>query len=117
MNNEPSAWMHQRLGKYKWDLAWEEPNGSVHDKAPLFTHPSQEWISVKDRLPELHQSVCLINIDKWMNTGGVFDRNKYATGYLAEFGQKYWSCDYQPALELNSFTHWMPLPTPPKEQA
>lgn len=72
------------------------------------------WISVDERLPDLHICVSLLNNKTWMNTGGDFEVNWHASGWLCEFGHKYWNIIGESrAQTLDSVTHWMPLPTPP----
>jgi hypothetical protein len=77
-----------------------------------------EWISIHERLPELGQSVALINIDRWENTGGDLEMNVRACGYLHEMrpGDPYWSIRGERATCLDAFTHWLPLPSPKSEQ-
>lgn len=55
---------------------------------------AQEWISVKDRLPEEGKEIL------WYHQPG----GEFAVGYLLDEAT-------QPF-----FTHWMPLPEPPKEE-
>lgn len=64
-----------------------------------------EWISVKDRLPEINQNVL------------CFDANRvlFATDWLD------WPDGtvsfYVPTFERHIWcTHWMPLPEPPEEE-
>lgn len=77
-----------------------------------------EWISTSERLPELGQSVALINVDRWENTGGDLEMNVRACGYLHEMrpGDPYWSIRGERANCLDAFTHWLPLPSPKSEQ-
>jgi len=74
------------------------------------------WISVDDMLPTWGESVALLNINNFENCS--FERNIYAAGYLAgptPIGESnWWSIRGEPALIISAFTHWMPLPTPPK---
>ncbi len=63
-------------------------------------HASQpQWISVKDRLPE-DLGVVMITFDTVVSVGR----------YSGE-----WHCLVFPELPIESVTHWMPLPKPPKE--
>ena len=62
------------------------------------------WISVKQRLPELNEKV--LTLDKW---GHIRDRELYA--FIA--GTVLFRPDgLRPGKDI---THWMPLPEPPKE--
>lgn len=70
------------------------------------------WISVKDRLPELTEqfeddNMCFYYSEKVLifHKGGRID-----VGYLCEAG---WANDCFD--EIKGITHWMPLPEPPKE--
>ncbi len=75
-----------------------------------------QWISVDEQLPELHCAVALLNDDKWMNTGGDFEINWQAVGWLCEFGSKFWHViGAGRGMTLDSVTHWMPLPPAPGE--
>ena len=67
-----------------------------------------EWISVKDRLPDDGMNVLVANIGTgtqyvshkdliWRNENDFFVPTSYFHGF--------------------KFTHWMPLPEPPKESA
>lgn len=62
-----------------------------------------KWISVKDRLPEDGQQVLT-------HKNGICDVQTYEArrnGWIS--GCWFWS--------MATVTHWMPLPTPPKEDA
>lgn len=61
-----------------------------------------EWISVKDRLPELFKSVLTIDSEGEMFINWLEDEDKEEE-YFAYGGE--------------SVTHWMPLPAPPEEDA
>ena len=63
----------------------------------------QEWISVKDRLPELHTKVLCCGVK-----GGRFIAE---TSELGE-GHLYWT--KRDGKGCSEVTHWMPLPQPPK---
>jgi hypothetical protein len=75
-----------------------------------------KWISVNERLPEPNRSVALLDLNRWENTSGDWDRNIHAAGYWHEGLNGYWSVRGERALCKESFTHWMylPIPTPPK---
>ena len=62
-----------------------------------------EWISVKDRLPEIGLRV--LTLDKW---GHIHDRSLYRfnCGFLS-----FRPDGLEPGKDV---THWMPLPEPPK---
>ena len=64
---------------------------------------TQEWISVKDRLPEENlRALCFIQKDGIQ----ILCFGKYG-GRMTWQGDEY-------NYELNEVTHWMPLPEPPK---
>ena len=61
-----------------------------------------EWISVKDRLPEVDEYVLMHSYSC-----------KTDIGFLTEDGV--FGCDVGYYLEIGDVTHWMPLPEQPKE--
>lgn len=63
------------------------------------------WISVKDRLPQIDTPVML------------YTGHEYEIGRLEEDGEFSIWVDYRYGGEMaaDQFTHWMPLPEPPKE--
>ena len=65
----------------------------------------QEWVSVKDRLPEIGQKCLIANreivVRGWLRPDGV-----WKTGVSSD---EIWS-----KFSLYPPTHWMPLPEPPK---
>ena len=80
----------------------------------------QEWISVKDRLPELEQVVLValnsphkrLNYPYKENTLLLFRRGyNYTTGYEEKWERPFGAetIDYN-----DKVTHWMPLPSAPK---
>lgn len=81
--------------------------------ASLKSLEGQGWVSVDERLPELHQVVALVHVDKWWATGRDEGVNCYDVGYLNEFGQKYWSIRGERASMISAYSHWMPLPSAP----
>jgi hypothetical protein len=60
-----------------------------------------EWISVKDRLPELGQYVIAMECD-----GEIYKLK------MKEKSSFFWDVD---EMYYTQVTHWMPLPEPPKE--
>ena len=63
----------------------------------------QEWISVKDRLPEKNRKAVLIAL-RWKETDiGWYDKN-----------DKCWQSEFINSYGDGDVTHWMPLPEPPK---
>lgn len=61
-----------------------------------------DWISVKDRLPK--------DVETYLVYGG----NKYGIMLAIYYGDGEWLTD--DLTNITRFvTHWMPLPTPPKE--
>lgn len=58
-----------------------------------------EWISVKERLPEVDERVV------------IYDRGQFDTSYLTVWG--HWAIKEQDSMPQP--THWMPLPLPPEE--
>ena len=76
------------------------------------------WISVKERLPGPFVPVVLLNINRRTHHTEFGDpMNLYyaAVGYLNNFPGPYWSIRAESATDIKAFTHWMPLPLPPKE--
>ena len=62
-------------------------------------YPVQQWISVKDRLPEDDRDYLLF-----------IKRGDFDVGY---FRSGFWTSYAEISPEV---THWMPLPEPPKEE-
>ena len=80
---------------------------------------SNEWISVKDRLPKkngkyLCYNICLIggigifSFAKNLKKVGINDFMFRKSGWYAYDSE----CGF---YEVSNVTHWMPLPEPPKE--
>ena len=59
-----------------------------------------EWISVKDRLPDVGRDVLFVRENKSYGVGA------YSDTYLDFFSGQF---------PVKGVTHWMPLPEPPKE--
>lgn len=66
-----------------------------------------EWISVKDRLPDDNISV-LVHVD------GCAYVASYHVKYLQWFMDGVSGYEYDTALDNAIVTHWMPLPESPK---
>ena len=84
-------------------------NGEIAEKLIANGVTVQEWISVKDRLPEEGEYVlCVL---KGFNYGGKIQVCKFV---LADkFKDKPYFEHFRNGFP--SVTHWMPLPEPPKE--
>lgn len=69
-----------------------------------------EWISVKDRLPEIGVEVLICDVN-----GSNGFRDVWSLELDEEYGDVCWEgkdgCWYSP----DSVTHWMSLPEPPEE--
>ena len=74
----------------------------------------QEWISVKDRLPETDGIYivcdCRLNGNQWIHTAGF----RKASSSWCELHGMYYDDVYGRYSEQDKFTHWMPMPNPPK---
>ena len=74
----------------------------------------QEWISVKDRLPETDGIYivcdCRLNGNQWIRTDGF----RKASSSWCELHGMYYDDVYGRYSEQDKFTHWMPMPNPPK---
>lgn len=78
-----------------------------------------EWINIKDKLPDIGHQVVLITTERFWNTPkGIPDANVTATGYLSKCGDTlYWSIFGERGMDINAFTHWMPLQNPSRDDA
>lgn len=71
-----------------------------------------EWISVKDRLPEIKNHHVSDGVIVYFEDGG------YGFSELVEncFGQTWFDCERSPSGDTEfRVTHWMPLPAPPED--
>lgn len=69
-----------------------------------------EWVSVKDRLPDINDycdKLCIVNGRNGMT---VYEDAMLVLEY-AGYGE--WYCDEAPYAEL-TVSYWMPLPAPPE---
>lgn len=73
---------------------------------PTLTPPN-EWISVKDRLPESQADVLVVAF--W------HERWQTMMGWHSDMGKKWRVITPHGEREPGGVTHWMPLPDPPKE--
>ena len=79
----------------------------------------QEWISVKDRLPEDSGCYLVVYRDKYNGSISIaFDM--YVKCNVGEWWESEFACDitkqflWATRLQEQEVTHWMPLPEPPK---
>ena len=79
----------------------------------------QEWISVKDRLPEDSGYYLVVYRDKYNESISIaFDM--YVKCNVGEWWESEFACDitsqfrWATRLQEQEVTHWMPLPLPPK---
>ncbi len=71
----------------------------------------QEWVSVKDRLPDSCGFPCLLCGENSFGQIRVFEG---FTGYM-ERGKYEWHSNQKDVdIDVWTITHWMPLPHPPK---
>lgn len=73
---------------------------------------ANEWISVKDRLPELNIEVLCFNGSKRF---GAYTLAELVTDSLGEMGWHVFGLHEYDA-GFGCVTHWMPLPEPPKDE-
>ena len=75
------------------------------------------WISVKDRLPECEKEVLIVT-DNGIITTAMYEDGKMSTDDSAWnwWEYRYYNSDdvYNNCVD-DKVTHWMPLPEPPKE--
>lgn len=98
----------------------------LHSAKSIDGVTAQEWISVKDRLPEPEQDVILCTVE--IETYGRHSEKKkiYRNIYMGYFDGDEWltsychGCEYIFRMnerypnETIEVTHWMPLPESPK---
>ena len=67
---------------------------------------TNEWISVKDRLPPRYKKILVVNGHGYVAI----------SAFVKEFDGKWtWLSVSGKYNHINDITHWMPLPEPPKE--
>jgi hypothetical protein len=81
---------------------------------PADVQPVNQWISVKDRLPEVGKSVLVaVVINAKLNLPFSIDFTpEIRIGWLEEIGK--WGLQFDSA-DRDEITHWMPLPKLPKD--
>ena len=88
-------------GKVLDEWWWEEKIGRIADYLIRNGVTVQEWISVKDRLPESGKEGVLIGL-RWGEVDiGWCEDDRWRSEFVNEY-------------EDGEVTHWMPLPNPPK---
>jgi hypothetical protein len=84
---------------------------------------NNDWISVKERMPDINDSVLIYSQSAGMYLAHLYDVNEYGRKSARKHKDKWpirleWRiedyCCYG-SLMLNEVTHWMPLPKPPEE--
>lgn len=68
-----------------------------------------EWISVKDRLPEIADMVLVCT------QNGVID-SAWRTGFQFSALEGHWDTYSERFFKNDKVTYWMPFPEPPKEE-
>ena len=71
----------------------------------------QEWISVKDRLPDTCGFPCLLCGE---NAFGQICAFAGFTGYMERGKFEWYSNQKDIDIDVWTITHWMPMPNPPK---
>ena len=88
-------------GKVLDEWWWEEKIGRIADHLISNGVTVQEWISVKDKLPESGKEGVLIGL-RWGEVDiGWCEDDRWRSEFVNEY-------------EDGEVTHWMPLPNPPK---
>jgi hypothetical protein len=73
-----------------------------------------QWISVADRMPADETPVIALLAGLPVIAERCWDRPGYEDTYNA---YRYWDSPTSDGQEWDAITHWLPLPTAPKEQA
>ena len=102
---------HNTLGEYNIPHKFKE---KIADYLISNGVTVQEWISVKDRLPETDGIYivcdCRLNGNQWIHTAGF----RKASSSWCELHGMYYDDGYGRYSEQDKITHWMPMPNPPK---
>ena len=93
--------------------------GALADHLISYGLTAQEWISVKDRLPEDRGYYLVAYRDKYNESISIaFDM--YVKCNIGEWWESEFACDiakqflWATRLQDQEVTHWMPFPRPPK---
>ena len=71
-----------------------------------------QWVSVKDRLPEVNKYVYLFSVERKYGLGRLKNiGGEYQWNVVTQYGFYYFHGD-----EFDDITHWMPLPDPPESE-
>lgn len=76
------------------------------------TDAAKKWIPVGERLPQEKYEICktvILRMDDGVVTVGWLNKDRGSGYYLPPCD------DFISKVPLSRFTHWMPLPEPPKE--
>lgn len=89
----------------------------VASEPTVDVEPTQKWISVKDRLPEVDTNVVVYAEGKndpiyRIVITSMSDKNIFDPRIKRE---PYWREPWQFFDTMYEITHWMPMPEPPKE--
>ena len=71
-----------------------------------------EWISVKDRLPEIKEFDDMVSESVLVCSGRTSMAVAWMSNIFNESGK--WASDGDVLSAIGEITHWMPLPVPPK---
>lgn len=85
----------------------ENTNGIIEAMHTYAAQFQQEWVDVKDRLPEDMRNVLIYN---------SMDRQIYKGYYWGYDSELEYHVFYVGDFRINLVTHWQPLPSPPKEK-
>lgn len=90
----------------------EEAAGGYYGFLAGYQAAKPQWISVKERLPEIVEPRSISDDVLWITRYGEMEVScleRVRSGLRVDWGDA-------GLLKLDQFTHWMPLPEPPKEE-